>query len=112
MKRYIFLVALILLSDAALATTENNVTIVYLNINRDAGQVYIRTSEAPVASGCHTDTNWNYTFLFDHEYDKAVYATLLAAKMAGKSVLITGYDACPSHGYQQVEEVRWVTILN
>lgn len=95
-----------------IATSQNDVTVVNLNVNRDLGQVYIRTSSAPVANGCHTDLNWNYTFIITSEADKAVYSTLLSAKMSGKSVSLTGYGACPSTGYQLVEELHWVSILD
>lgn len=112
MKLYSVLFISCLLPVSTMASSLDNVQIVNLNVNRDMGQVYIRTSTAPVLNGCHIDLNWNYTFLISSEADKAVYSTLLAAKMGGESVDLVGYGNCPSTGYQNVEELHNVTISN
>ena len=107
-KRFTFAIS-VLYSAVCCATEQYGVTIEKLNVNREAQMVFVRTSQTPLANGCHTDTNWSFTFLLSSDADKATYSTLLAAKLAEKNVDIVGYGTCPSGG-GTIEELRWLTI--
>ena len=112
MKRILFLLPILELSINAYATSQYGVEIVNLNINRAISQVFVRTSTAPVSSGCHIDTNWNYTFKISTEADKAAYSTMLAAKIAGKIVNVVGYGDCFAESGGTIEELKWITLPN
>ncbi len=112
MKKVLLLAIILILPTSVYATSQSGVEIVYLNVNRPANQVFIRTSTPPVSNGCHTDTNWSYTFRLSSEADQAVYSMLLAAKLAGKTVDMVGYGDCFADGGGTIEELQWVTLSN
>jgi len=103
---------LLLLPTLSWASTQDAVKIQQINVNRELGQVFIQTTIPASPAGCHTDTHWNYTFLLTNEADNAMYSTLLSAKIAGKTLSLVGFAACPSTGYGAVEELRWATIID
>lgn len=111
MTKYVSVLFLVLFSQHSSASSQNAITLVNLNVNRQANQVFLRTEVAPTESGCHTDLNWNYTFRLETLADQAMYSTLLAAKVANLKVNLVGYGGCPSYG-GAIEELRWVTVIN
>ena len=115
LKQTILAATLIIPSISCLASELNGVVITGLNINRGFNQVFVGTSTPPTAQNriaCHTDTNWNFTFTFTTDVDKAVYASLLAAQAAGKTVNIVGKNACTTTGYMAIEDISFVTFSN
>ncbi len=104
------------------ASTLTKVEIEYMSINRGLDQVFIRASTSPVDQGligCHTDSNWNYTFKLkdsatnptsNTETNSAVYSSLLAAFISKRKVTIVGAGNCTNLNYGKVEDVSYVNI--
>lgn len=85
----------IITGESLFAATQSNVTLERVNINKPLGNlVFIRTSQPPTPSGCHTDTNWNFVMPYDSELDKAMYSMLLSAMASNMTVELHGSGSC------------------
>lgn len=82
-----------------------------LNLDKTCGDVlFIRIYSPPVSFGCHTDLNWSYVLPLRTALDRQIFASLMAAMMAGKHVDIDGTNECSA--FPKIEEVRQISVYD
>ena len=87
MKNIVLLITLSLLSMATLASTGViNATVKGLGISSSSGTIYLDINESQTSASC-TDKD-SFRFKVSNPLYKEVYATLLTAKVANKTVTI------------------------
>lgn len=99
-----------LLPAMATASTVANATILEIAIDPAYGNhVFIRLNVMPSSRpACATHDYWHYTLSFSGVAAKEMYAALLAAQMAGKTITTTGAGNCMEHA--TVESLRGFNV--
>ena len=84
-----------------------------LSVINTSSLVYVKVDGVVNRSGstCSTHTGYDYAFLVDTEYGKSVLSTLLAARLADKSVTIAGKgdDVCNAL-QSNMEDIKYVVL--
>lgn len=111
-RKKILSIAIFCISTNALASSLET-TLVSVNVNRVQKQVFIRAKIPPANQDkipCHTDNNWNYSFLIETEADKAMLSLLMTAYSINRPISLVGTNDCPLSGYTHVEQLKWATL--
>lgn len=98
-------------AQPAAASNLTNVTIEEIAIDPAYGNyVFIRLSTPPTGSpSCASAGHyWHFTFPLSGTAYKEIYAALLAAQMAGKTITVTGYGSCNEHS--SIESMRGMNV--
>jgi len=97
-------------SGTAAAADVANATILEIAIDPGYGNhVFIRLNKLQPAIGCAPGGYWQYTLAFSSTGpSQQMYAALLAAQMAGKTISVTGAGACNEN--PAVESMRGMNV--
>jgi len=99
----------LLMSGRAGAADVANATILEIAIDPGYGNhVFIRLNKLQPAIGCAPGGYWQYTLSFSSTASQPMYAALLAAQMAGKTISVTGAGVCNENS--AVESLRGMNV--
>ena len=103
------LLSSLMMSGPAAAANVANATILEIAIDPAYGNhVFIRLSVIPTGTACAPPSYWQYTLSFSSTASQQMYAALLAAQMAGKTISVTGAGACNENS--AVESMRGMNV--
>jgi len=101
--------SLVLISGRAAAANVANASILEIAIDPAYGNhVFIRLNVVPTGTACAVSGYWTYTLSFSSTASQQMYAALLAAQMAGKTISVTGAGACNENS--AVESMRGMNV--
>jgi hypothetical protein len=72
--------------------------------------LFIKSDKWQIKISCHTDSNWNYVLPLESSEDKAFYAMLLGASIAGKSLTLRGTGECSAGSINTIEKLNSVFL--
>ncbi|MCJ8314896.1 MAG: hypothetical protein HRU38_22335 [Saccharospirillaceae bacterium] len=112
MKKLLLIAGLIITSSFANSAESEEINITRLKMDKtfDNHQVFIKTSnpsDNPI--NCQTDEKWHYVLNIDNDYDQNIYSLLLAAKLSGSKVILSGSGECNFN--DAIEDLTSIELL-
>ncbi len=106
------IIGILLMPGIAFGANVSNTKIVRVAINAEYGDyAFIKLANAPERIQCSTNGTWDYTLPLTTETNRAMYSTILAAFMSGKTVNVYGLSSPDCNEFPHVESMNTIDVM-